>query len=101
MPYKNKRDSFQEETWYNFKAIGTTDVDLRNFMVEQGVTIAALFVTSAAVQLVTAALPFFLRFVKRVITNYFLSIIILIFFKFTATSLFKGAFTWTCFSSTT
>ena len=76
-------------------------VDLRNFMVEQGVTIAALFVTSAAVQLVTAALPFFLRFVKRVITNYFLSIIILIFFKFTATSLFKGAFTWTCFSSTT
>ena len=42
-------------------------VDLRNFMVEQGVTIAALFVTSAAVQLVTAALPFFLRFVRCVI----------------------------------
>ena len=74
-------------------------VDLRNFMVEQGVTIAALFVTSAAVQLVTAALPFFLRFVKCVIT--ILSQHNCFDFKFTATSLFKGAFTWTCFSSTT
>ena len=36
-------------------------VDLRNFMVAEGVTIAALFVTSAVVQVVTGALPFFLR----------------------------------------
>lgn len=36
-------------------------VDLRNFMVAEGVSIAALFVTSAVVQVVTAALPFFLR----------------------------------------
>ena len=36
-------------------------VDLRDFMVAEGVRIAALFVTSALVQFLTGILPFYLR----------------------------------------